>query len=169
MTHGKEKNAPALPDSMDSKTQAVTEIMLTIFRINGRLLEKGDALVETLGIASAQWQVLGAVSLAKKPLSSPQIAEAMGITRQGVQKQLNRMLKENLFEKRPNPRHGRSSLYWPTPKGQRVYSEAMRREALWASRLGEDLSGPELQEALDFLNEFLRLLDIPLPDEGGRR
>ena len=169
MTHNKEKDAPTFRNSMDSKTEAVTEIMLAIFRINGRLLEKGDALVETLGIASAQWQVLGAVSLAEKPLSAPQIAEAMGITRQGVQKQLNRMLRENLFEKRPNPHHEKSSLYWPTPKGQRVYSEAMRREALWARRLAEDLSGPGLQETLGLLNKFLHLLDLPLPDEGGRR
>ncbi len=169
--HINEPKSQLIRKTMDSpdEVREVTEIMLAIFRINGRLLERGDDLVRPLGIASAQWQVLGAVSLAEKPLSAPQIAEAMGITRQGVQKQLNRMLKDNLFEKLPNPRHERSSLYRPTPKGEHVYSEAMRRETLWAHDLAKGLPGPALRETLDLLKNFLRRLDIPLPDEGDRR
>ena len=168
MTRFDEPKGPPVREAMDlpDESRAVTEIMLTVFRINGRLLEKGDALVRTLGIASAQWQVLGAVSLAGKPLSAPQIAEAMGITRQGVQKQLNRMTKEALLEKLPNPRHERSSLYWPSEKGQRIYSEAMRRETFWARQIAEDLPGPELEGALDLLKEFHRRLEAPLPEEG---
>ena len=40
-----------------SKPEAVilTEIMLTVFRVNGRLLEKGDQLVEPLNLTSARW------------------------------------------------------------------------------------------------------------------
>ncbi len=168
LTHIDEPKSLLVREALNSpaEARALTEIMLTIFRINGRLLEKGDALVRTLGITSAQWQVLGAVSLAAKPLTAPQIAEAMGITRQGVQKQLDRMTKEDLFEKRPNPRHERSSLYWPTPKGQQIYSEAMRRESLWAQELSEGLSGPELQGALDLLRQLHRRLEAPLPKEG---
>ncbi len=168
MTHIDESKVPTGREAIDpsDEARAMTEIMLTVFRINGRLLEKGDALVRTLGIASAQWQVLGAVSLSGKPLSAPQIAAAMGITRQGVQKQLNRMTKKGLFEKRPNPRHERSNLYWPTPEGQRIYSEAMRRETFWAQQLAEGLPGPEIQGALDLLKKLHCRLEAPLPEEG---
>ncbi|MBU2805784.1 MarR family transcriptional regulator [Acidithiobacillus ferridurans] len=62
----------------------MTEIMLAVFRLQGRLLKKGDELVKPLNLTSAKWQVVGAVALAGKPLSAPQIAEAMGITRQGA-------------------------------------------------------------------------------------
>ncbi len=169
--HSDESKTKMVQETMDSpdEVRAVTEIMVTIFRINGRLLEKGDDLVRSLGIASAQWQVLGAVSLAGKPLTVPQIAEAMGITRQGAQKQLNRMLKEALFEKLPNPRHERSSLYRLTPKGEFIYSEAMRREVLWARDLGKGLPSPALWETLDLLKTFLQRLDLPLPDTGDQR
>jgi DNA-binding MarR family transcriptional regulator len=169
MMHSKKKNAPMLRAPMDSKARAVTEIMLTIFRINGLLLEVRRCLGRAPRNRQRPVALSGRRFSGGKAPFGPQIVEAMGITRQGVQKQLNRMLKDNLFEKRPNPRHERSSLYWPTQKGQRIYSEAMHREALWARRLAEDLSGPDLQEALDLLKKFLRLLDIPLPDEGGRR
>ena len=102
-----------------SKPEAVilTEIMLTVFRVNGRLLEKGDQLVEPLNLTSARWQVLGAVALAGKPLSAPQIAEAMGMTRQGAQKQLNVLEQFGFFERSSNPRHQRSPLYDLTELG----------------------------------------------------
>ena len=63
-----------------SKVSILTNIMLAIFRVNGRLLEKGDQMVEPLNLTSARWQVLGAVALAGKPLSAPQIAHAMAAT-----------------------------------------------------------------------------------------
>ena len=84
-----------------SKAQAVTDLMLLIFRLNGRLLEGVNALVQSLGINSARWQLLGAVALADHPLTVPQIAEAMGVTRQGAQKQLNKMVVEGFFHRQP--------------------------------------------------------------------
>ena len=107
----------------------LTEIMLAIFRVNGRLLERGDQLVEPLNLSSARWQVLGAVALAGKPLSAPQIAEAMGITRQGAQKQLNKLALDGFFEQCLNPRHQRSPLYALTELGSRAFAEAMALEA----------------------------------------
>ena len=52
----------------NSKAAVFTEIMLAVFRVNGRLLEKGDQLVLPLSLTSARWQVLGAVALAGDPV-----------------------------------------------------------------------------------------------------
>jgi len=41
---------------------------------------------------------LGAIALAEEPQTAPQIAAAMGGTRQGVQKQLNLAVAEGLIE-----------------------------------------------------------------------
>ena len=73
----------------DSKfIDVVTEIILSVFRLNAQLLEQGDRLVKPLRLTSARWQVLGAIAMAGEPQTAPQIAAAMGVTRQGVQKQL---------------------------------------------------------------------------------
>ena len=63
---------------MDERPNALTDIILAVFRVNGRLLAKGDELVGPLNLTSARWQVLGAVALAVRPTSAPQIAEPWG-------------------------------------------------------------------------------------------
>lgn len=153
-----------------SKPEAVilTEIMLAVFRVNGRLLEKGDQLVEPLSLTSARWQVLGAVALAAKPLSAPQIAEAMGMTRQGAQKQLNVLEQFGFFERSSNPRHQRSPLYALTELGNRTYARAMALEAVWANGLADGLRTQDLKQVLNTLNTIYARLDSPVPKKGSR-
>ncbi|MBW8066925.1 MAG: MarR family transcriptional regulator [Ferrovum sp.] len=146
----------------------LTEIMLTVFRVNGRLLEKGDQLVEPLNLTSARWQVLGAVALAEKPLSAPQIAEAMGITRQGAQKQLNKLEEDGFFEQSLNPRHQRSPLYALTELGNCTFAKVMTLEAIWANGLVAGLPLQDLRKTLQTLNSIYKRLDSPVPRKGGR-
>jgi DNA-binding MarR family transcriptional regulator len=60
------------------------QVILSIFRANGLVLGAGDLLTADDGLTSARWQVLGAVALAERPLTVPQIARRMGLTRQSV-------------------------------------------------------------------------------------
>ncbi len=132
----------------DSKSiDTVTEIILIVFRLNARLLEQGDRLVQPLGLTSARWQVLGAIALAGEPQTAPQIAVSMGVTRQGVQKQLNLAVAEGLVEAHPNPRHQRSPLHALSATGQVAYDDAMALQRVWAKSLGQGLTLPELQSA----------------------
>src|SRR5205814_345438 len=55
----------------------VTELILEVFRLNGRLLAAGDRLVADLGLTSARWQVLGAIALASSPMPVAWIARNM--------------------------------------------------------------------------------------------
>ena len=75
---------------------AVTALILEAFRLNGRLLAAGDALVAGLGLTSARWQVLGAVAASPASLSVAQIARGMGLTRQAVQRLANDMERDGL-------------------------------------------------------------------------
>jgi DNA-binding MarR family transcriptional regulator len=130
---------------------AVTEIILSVFRLNAQLLEQGDRLVQPLGLTSARWQVLGAIAMAGEPQTAPQIAAAMGVTRQGVQKQLNLAVAEGLIESHPNPRHQRSLLHALSAKGQAAYDDAMALQRVWAKSLGQGLPLSELQSAKQVL------------------
>lgn len=146
----------------------LTNIMLMVFRLNGRLLEKGDQLVEPFNLTSARWQVLGAMALAGKPLSAPQIAEAMGITRQGTQKQLNRLEEDGFFKQSINPRHQRSPLYVLTEMGKRIFAKAMAMEAVWANGLVIGLPLRDLKNTLQILNTVYERLDSPVPKKDSR-
>ncbi|MGE4336841.1 MAG: MarR family winged helix-turn-helix transcriptional regulator [Pigmentiphaga sp.] len=123
--------SPAAPDA---NTQAFTDLVWLVFRLNGTLLHWGDALVEPLGLTGARWQMLGVISLTARPLTAPQIGQAMGVTRQGAQKQLNLLLEQGLVESRPNPAHQRSPLYALTPRGYEVHEQAV---TLWMERASE--------------------------------
>jgi DNA-binding MarR family transcriptional regulator len=146
-----------------TKADMLTEIMLAIFRVNGRLLEKGDELVAPLHITSSRWQLLGALALGGGLLTAPQIGEAMGLTRQAVQKQLNKMIDEGFVEQSPNPRHERSPLYSLTPLGKRTFRRAMKLEGLWAERIVTGLSKEALQCTLRTLDDVFLKLDAPVP------
>lgn len=146
--------------------ETLTDIILTIFRINGRLLEIGDDLVKPLGINSARWQLLGAVSLAAKPLSAPQIGDAMGVSRQGAQKQLNKMVIEGFFAPQTNPHHQRSPLYALTEKGRSAIEQATNRQSLWATQLANDLDNNELASTRDLLNLLQMKLEASIANRG---
>lgn len=105
-----------------SKTDTLSKIAVSIFRLNGELIEWGNHFARPLGITSARWQVLGAIAIC--PHGSlpniPQIGATMGITRQGVLKQINLLVEEGLVEALPNPHHKRSPLYRLTAEGERI-------------------------------------------------
>lgn len=119
---------------IDIDIEPFTYLTLAVFRLNGVLLHWGDLLVEPLGLTSARWQMLGAIALADAALTAPQVGEAMGVTRQGAQKQLNLLLEQGLVDSRPNPAHRRSPLYVLTQRGREIYRQA---DELWAAQAAE--------------------------------
>jgi DNA-binding MarR family transcriptional regulator len=151
-----------------TKADILTDIMLAVFRVNGRLLEKGDQMVAPLNLTSARWQVLGAVSLSGKPLSAPQVADAMGITRQGAQKQLNKLEEEGFLEQRPNPRHERSPHYVLTKPGSKTIAATMSLQKTWSNGLSVDISLQDLKNTLQTLNTVYERLDSPVPTKGAK-
>jgi DNA-binding MarR family transcriptional regulator len=142
----------------DDHLAAMTDLVLATFRLNGALLQAGDELVRDLGLTSARWQVIGAVALAGRPLTVPQIARRMGLTRQAVQRIVNDLAAEGLVTLEENPDHKRARLVLLSAAGTAAFAEASERQAGWAERLGEGLDA----EALAAATELLRVLDARL-------
>lgn len=151
---------------MYSKEELLIRLQLGVFKVNGALLENGDEMVAPIGLTSSRWQVLGAIALAGQPLTAPQIGEAMGISRQGVQKQLNRMLDEGLLARDANPRHERSPLYGLSPAGQRAYDAAIALNHRWVAKMARGFSIDELKTTVHTLEHFLAQLAqaVPTPE-----
>ena len=111
------------------------QLVVEIFRLNGRLLESGDRITKDLGLTSARWQVLGAIELAGDPQSVSQIARNMGLTRQSVQRIANELHAGGMVSFSKNPDHARAKLVVPSAKGRKAFADAMRRQKQWAKHL----------------------------------
>ncbi|MDO6965409.1 MarR family winged helix-turn-helix transcriptional regulator [Rhizobium alvei] len=147
------------------KTEILTELLLTVFRINGKLLQDGDVLTAPLGLTSARWQVLGAIALSGAAQTVPDIAGKMGMTRQGAQKQVDRLQANGLLASRPNPRHKRSPLYALTDEGTRAYSAISERYSKWSEALSDPLEQELLEKAMYCLTAIeARLADVDPTD-----
>ena len=120
--------------------EALTDLTLDIFRLNGLLLTLGDRIVAPLGLTSARWQVLGGIAYAERPQPVAWLAHDMGGNRQNVQRIVNDLRKMGLVTLEVNPHHRRASLVVLTEKGRRTFDEAMRVQAPWANLLSEDLA-----------------------------
>jgi len=137
---------------------ALTELILAVFRLNGRLLAAGDALVSDIGLTSARWQVLGAVALADAPQPVAHLARAMGLTRQSVQRIVDALVAEGLLRLEPNPHHVRARLVRLTDTGAALHAAASARQVPWAKALGDGLDADAVRESA----ELLRTLEARL-------
>jgi hypothetical protein len=133
-----------------TKEERLTGVILTLFQLNGALLDWGDVFVAPEALTSARWQMLGALALAGQPLSAPQ--------------QLNLLSEAQLVEVRPNPQHKRSPLYQLTGGGRRVYGAIDARWKERARQLAGGFSAAELETAGRVLAGLLAA-HVPAPPE----
>jgi DNA-binding MarR family transcriptional regulator len=139
---------------MSASPADVTELVLTVFRLNGRLVEAGNQLVKDLGLTSAWWQVLGALALAPGPLPVSHIARNMGLARQGVQRIVDLLAEDGLVRFAPNPHHRRAKLIVLTERGSAIFEQAMQRQRPWALDLAAGLAPDRIAAALGVLRHF---------------
>ncbi len=141
--------------------QSVSQLVLGIFRLNGQIAAWGDRFAATSQLTTARWQVLGAIVTSETPLTAPQIAERMGISRQGVQKQLNLLLDGELVNAQDNAAHKRSPCYTLTASGQALLDDISARWREQASVWAKDYPPEALVTALAVLETLSRQIQSP--------
>jgi DNA-binding MarR family transcriptional regulator len=144
--------------------EALTGLILDLFRVNALLLTAGDRLVAHLGLTSARWQILGAIVAAERPQPVAWIARDLGGNRQNVQRIINDLHKEGLVEFQANPHHRRAQLVVLTDKGKETFDAAMRLQAPWINSLTEGLAMKDLQT----VHRVVVALREKLESNGGR-
>ena len=149
--------------------EAATELILSAFRANGLLLDAGDLLSADEGLTSARWQVLGAIALAERPLTVPQIARRMGLTRQSVHATVNRLVRDGFLELGPNADHRRSPIVGLTKQGSAKYEALDARQVAWINRLARGIARSDIETAVRVLDELSRRLEDGRRETSGRR
>jgi DNA-binding MarR family transcriptional regulator len=138
---------------------ALTDLMLDLFRLNSLVLTAGDRLVARLGLTSARWQVLGAMVGADRPQPVAWLARDMGANRQNVQRIVNDLHEEGLVAFKPNPHHRRAQLVVLTERGRQAFDAAMRLQAPWINALSEGLSVRDIQTVHDVIVALRKKLE----------
>ncbi|MBF0263211.1 MAG: winged helix-turn-helix transcriptional regulator [Magnetococcales bacterium] len=152
------------PSPLDTR-DPLTATILALFRANGHMLRWGDHFAQPFDLTSARWQMLGALAASPLPLTAPQMAIQMGVSRQGALKQLNLLLDDGLVERHPNPYHKRSPLYRLSASGLERYQ---RIDAAW-SRHADQVRADFDLEALNTTLHVLKKIQERHPtqeDEG---
>ena len=120
--------------------EALTDLMLDLFRATGLILTAGDRLVAPLGLTSARWQILGAIVAAERPQPVAWLARDLGANRQNVQRIVNDLAADGLVAFEPNPHHRRAQLVVLTDRGRRKFEAAMDLQAPWVNELADGFS-----------------------------
>ncbi|MFJ3233646.1 MarR family winged helix-turn-helix transcriptional regulator [Streptomyces sp. NPDC086787] len=146
-------------------------LVANVFEAAGALRRSGDALAAGLGQSQARWQLLSVAS--GNPVTVAQASRRLGVTRQGVQRIANDLVREDLAAFQPNPDHRTSPLLALTPAGDRVLREITERATEVNRILATDLSPDEITTArslLRLLTDRVRQLEHTdaLTRESGR-
>lgn len=122
----------------------LTQIVLQVFKLSGLLVLEGDQLIKDLGLTSARWKVLGAISRSDHLMTVPDIARMMGQSRQAVQRLFNELKGEGLLDTQSNPNHKRAKFLVLTEKGDQVCAQLDEKQIPWVNLLADELKSADL-------------------------
>ncbi|MGJ5219097.1 MarR family winged helix-turn-helix transcriptional regulator [Bradyrhizobium oligotrophicum] len=144
---------------------AVTNLILEMFRANNLTLVWGDRLVAPLGLTSARWQILGAIVYAGRAEPVAWLARDLGANRQNVQRIVNDLASEGLVAFEPNPHHKRAQLVVLTPKGRKVYEAAIGLYEPRIKSLTEGLALKDIETARRVMAALRTKLEVATGNE----
>lgn len=160
---GRRASAPAdgpanRPGSFSARTpagDALTELVLPVFELNGEFLAAAKDISEPAGLTPAWWQVLGATL--DEPLAVAEIARrvGLGLARQSVQRTADLLVAKGWAVYRDNPQHRRAKLLEPTPAGRDTLLRLRNAQHVWSNAVGAEVGADELRAALDTIRRII--------------
>src|SRR5215831_14909962 len=151
--HGTEGQRTGADPIVDSKAEAITEVMLEVaqcfFRI--RALGQKTGLITSWG--GGAFGFMRSLALLG-PLTVPQIAQMRPTSRQRMQRLADELEAEGLVAFIDNPRHRRSKLVRLTAKGDARYREWSARLLAIASTMGAGLSERDLSRSMEIVRQL---------------
>src|SRR5579884_2566697 len=100
------KRQHAVKSKRSAAGDALSALVVRVFKLAGWLSAMGDEMAAPMGQTSARWQVLAAIE--EEPATVADIARALGLARQSVQRVADLIAKERLAAYEDNPNHARA-------------------------------------------------------------
>jgi DNA-binding MarR family transcriptional regulator len=144
------------PGSRTPAGDALSDLVVLVFRLDGALTAAGDELAEPAGQTTARWRVLASVEDA--PATVSQVARAWGLARQSVQRVADALVREGWAAYEENPGHRRAQLLRLTAGGRRALRRIQEAQRPWADALGAKIGESDLRQASSVLARVLQAL-----------
>lgn len=151
-----------MPAAEPALVLSFQRLVSEVFRLNGELLAAGERLGRDLGMSPARWQTLATIR--NRPLTVADIARRLGLTRQSVQRTVNKLRRDGLVRTQPNPEHRRSHLIELTRDGEQAWNQLRNRQVPLTDRFTHGLG--LTTEELDALADQLRTIRKTAEDIG---
>lgn len=130
---------------------AFQRVVSEVFRFRGMLLAAGERSIRDLNISVGCWQAMAVIR--NEAMTVADISRRLGLARQSIQLNVNRLREQELVETLPNPGHRRAQLIGLTPGGIEIMNILRQRQGQLAAKFTRDL-GYSIED-LNFLAEHL--------------
>lgn len=141
-------------------------LIADVLEAAGALRRLGEQTAAAEGLTQARWQLLSAVS--EDPLTAPQAARRLGVSRQNVQRVANDLVSLKLASFETNPDHRGSPLLAPTPSGKEALARVTARATDLNRTLFAAVPAEEISATRASLRRLLTELDRHEGTEGKR-
>src|SRR5689334_5473970 len=135
---------------------AFSGFVVRVLRLSGLFYAAGDSLARPSGQSSARWQVLAAVE--SEPRTVAQVARALGLARQSVQRVADLLERDGLATFEKNPSDLRADVLRLTDRGRRTLSSIQEAQRAWADELGAAIGETSLRRATEVLDRVTAAL-----------
>ena len=149
----KRQHAVKLIPRRSAAGEALSRLVVQVFRLDGALTAAGEALARPAGQTTARWRVLAAVE--NEPRTVAQIARAWSLARQSVQRVADTLEQDGLVTYEDNPDHRRAKLLRLTGKGAAVLAQIQAAQERWANEIGEQIGVADMDAANAVLADVL--------------
>lgn len=140
-------------------------LVADVYELAGRLREEGERIAAAVGQTQARWQLMSVVS--ERPLTVPQAARRLGITRQAAQRTANELTEAGLAGLAENPDHRVSRLLGLTAPGHEALAAITKRAGDFNARLEASVPRRDLtatRRGVRALNSALEVSPRPAAD-----
>jgi DNA-binding MarR family transcriptional regulator len=132
-------------------SNAVTDLIRAVLRMNATVQKSGTRLMRGTGITNTRWQTLSDLVALEKPVTVSELSRYMGLTRQAIQRLADDMVSDGLVEFAENPGDARAMHLLLTKAGKAAYDDALEREWQWTNAIAEDFDAEQITHSVALL------------------
>ena len=152
---GDESGAPGGEPARTPAGDALTDLVLPVFELNGEFLAAAETMTRPVGLTPAWWQVLGATLDEALPVAEIARRVGLGLARQSVQRVADLLVERGWAVYSDNPAHRRAKLLAPTPQGRSTLRRLTSAQHRWADTVAEAVGEAELRRALAIIRQVI--------------
>jgi DNA-binding MarR family transcriptional regulator len=146
---------------MSSRVATMSEEMENLyselFEAAGAGRRIGESYAARAGQTQARWQTLWTMDVS--PMTVPQVARRLGVSRQHILRLTNVMVHEGLVELLPNPDHKTSPLVNLTPKGQATLNAINEAARISNNEVMQEFTAANVAQLRSLLRRFTKIIE----------